>query len=481
MSANMVSWRDYEGVEGFGASDQADVDNLNKALRAGQDINAPGSFTAGDGFALRVESLEKTLKNLTYRMEHIVLWKNITKLAAYNTIEEHNEISSYSDNPDGNWIDEGDLPNEQSATLARRYAVIKYIGATRRVSYQMTLIKPAHGNVIAQETVNGTMDILRAAERAMFYGNSALSALQFDGFEKMLTDRAPVANIIDLRGKPLSEDILTDAALTIQDAPNYGTPTDLFVNPKVKSDLCKAFFPKERYDLFSKPDNGMIGLDIKGFTSPAGDVRFQSDVFITDGGAPNALATGDAAKRPGTPTVSTGPTTPSDALSKFIAEDAGDYFYRIVACNRYGRSAPVHLVAGPTAVTVAAGDKTTFAMTPGGATAVEWYEIYRSKVGGAALSDRLILRVPNAAGAGAQTIDDYNNNLPYCTSGFLFQQNLESMSVKQLAPLVKIPLATIDTSIRWAQLLFFTPVLYAPGKNVLLRNIGRAVNFVGQP
>jgi len=57
---NMVSWRDYAGVEGFGQSTQADVDDLNKALAAGQDINPPGSFTAGDGFALRVESLERT-------------------------------------------------------------------------------------------------------------------------------------------------------------------------------------------------------------------------------------------------------------------------------------------------------------------------------------------------------------------------------------------------------------------------------------
>lgn len=60
---NMVSWRDYDGVEGFGSATQGDVDNLNKALSAGQDQNPPGSATAGDGFALRVESLERTSKS----------------------------------------------------------------------------------------------------------------------------------------------------------------------------------------------------------------------------------------------------------------------------------------------------------------------------------------------------------------------------------------------------------------------------------
>ena len=99
----------------------------------------------------------------------------------------------------------------------------------------------------------------------------------------------------------------------------------------------------------------------------------------------------------------------------------------------------------------------------------------------AAGTERLILRVPNAAGTGEQTINDYNANLPYCSSGFLFQQNLENMSFKQLAPMVKIPLATIDSSIRWMQLLYGVPVLYTPGKNVLFKNIGRASGYVGAP
>lgn len=481
--SSMVSWRDYDGVEGFegfGVMSRSDVDDLNKALVAGQDRDPPASAVPGDGFALRVESLERTLKNTTFKMEHIVFWKSVPKLAAYNTVEEHNEIQSYGDNPDAGWVDEGDLPEEDDSTYERKTAFVKYLGTTRKVSHVMTMVRPAHGNVIAQETVNGTMHLLRILERALFYGNSDLSALQFDGFEKLLLDKAPADNIIDMRGKPLSEDVLTDGALTIQDAPNYGTPTHLYLNPKTKADLVKTFFPKERYDLFQKTSDGMIGLDIKGFTSPAGDVRFQPDVFITDGGAVRS-ATGDAAKRPGTPTISTGPTTPADGASQFEADDAGDYFYKVVAVNRYGRSAAVDLVAGPTAVTVAAGDKVTFGVTPSGALTVDYYIVYRTKKDGASGTERQILRVANGAGAGEQVIDDYNAFLPGTTSAFLFQQNLENMSFKQLAPMVKIPLATIDARIRWMQLLYGVPVLYTPGKNVLYINVGRAAGYVGQP
>jgi hypothetical protein len=474
MSSNQVSWRDYETAAGsdFGVATQESVDELNKALKVGQSINAPGSTVAGDGFALRVESLEATLKVTTYRMEHIKFWKLIPKLGANNTVEEYNEISSYGQNPDAGWVDEGDLPEEDDSSYTRRYAIVKYLGTVRRVSHQATLIKPAHGPVIARETVNGTMHLLRILERSLFKADSNLSALQFDGLEAQILARSPAANIIDLRGKPLSEDILTDSSLIINDAPNYGTPTHLLCNPKVKSDLVKTFFPKERYDLMGKPSNGLVGLDIKGFVSPAGDVEFVSDVFIDDGGAPTATAVGDAAKRPGTPTVSTAATTPAEPLSQFVTGDAGDYRYTVQAVNRYGRSAPVAIGAGAVAVDV--GDKVTFGMTPGGSTAVDWYEIFRTKRNGAAGTQRLILRVKNTAGAGEMTLNDLNALLPYCTSAYLLQLNLECMSFKQLAPMVKIPLATIDSSIRWMQLLYGTPTLYTPGKVLLLRNVGRA-------
>jgi hypothetical protein len=473
---DMVSWKDYDGVDGFGLGNQQGVDELNKALSAGQEINPPGSAVAGDGFAMRVESLERTLKNTTFKMDNIRFWKAIPKLPAYNTVEEHNEISSYGENPDAGWISEGDLPESDDSTYERKFAVVKYIGTTRSVTHVMSLVKPAHGNVVAQETVNGTMHLLRVLERGLFYGNSSLSSLQFDGYEKLLQDNAPEDNVIDLRGQALSEDILMDACLTVQDAPNYGTPTHLHLNPKVKADLVKTFFPKERHNTLTD-NKGTVGLDVTSFTSPAGLVQFEPNVFITDGGAPNTNAVGDASKRPGTPTISTGVTTPTDALSQFTADDAGNYFMEVVAVNRYGRSAKV--AVDGSAIAVAAGDKITFGVTPGGSTSVDWYEVFRTPKNGADGTERLVLKVPNSAGAGAQTINEYNDTIPGCSSGFLFQQNMESMSFKQLAPMVKIPLATIDTSIRWAQVLYGVPVLYTPGKNVLIKNIGRASGFVG--
>jgi hypothetical protein len=472
---NAISWRDYEGVDGFGSANEEDLSSLLKALVAGNDQNAP-AVAPGVGFPLRIESLERTLRNTTYRMEHIKLFKLLPKLAAYNTVEEYNQIQEYGQGIDA-FIGEGDLPEETDATYERKISLIKYMGTTRKVSHVMSLVKPAHGNVIAQETVNGTMYLLRQIERSLFFGDSNLDPIQWDGFERLITTTSPAANIIDMRGAALNEDVLVDSAMTIQDAPNFGTPTHFFLNPKVKADLVKTFFPRARYDQFQKTDTGLVGLDIRGFTSPAGDVMFEADTFITDGGFAPTAQVGNAAKLPGSPSITVALAAAPAAGSLFVATDAGAYRYRIVAANRFGKSASVVVTGSP--VAVAAGDGVTFTVMEAAGNPTAWYEVYRSPKNGAASSEKLIARVKRTA--AAQVITDLNATLPGTTIGIVFQMNNEAVSFKQLAPMVKIPLATIDTSIRWMQLIYGVPTLYTPGKIVLIRNIGRSPDFKGQP
>lgn len=468
---NIVTWRDNEGVNGFGAASEEDLSQLLKALNAGQAINAPGSVNSGDGFALRVESLERTLRNTTFRMEHIRLFKALPKLAAYNTVEEFNQIHEYGQGVDA-FIEEGGLPNETDAKYQRQYALIKYLGTTRKVSHVMSLVKPAHGNVIAQETVNGTMYLLKQLERSLIYGDSGLDDIQFDGFVKQISSYSPSANIVDVRGKPLTQDNLIDSALRIHDAPNFGTPTHLFMNPRVHSDLVKSFFPQARYDLLAKRADGMIGLDINGWVSPAGPIQFEPNVFIDDGGTQPTAAIGSSA--PNAPTFSTQPTAGAGA-GQFTTSDYGNYRYAVVAVGRGGKSAAVQDSA---AVTNSAGSpRITMAVQAAGSGSTTYYfEIYRTVVGGAAGTGKLIGRVKNTGGAVSFT--DNNDTLPGTSVAILFQMNLEAVSFKQLAPMVKIPLATIDTSIRWMQLIYGTPVLYTPGKILMIKNIGRASGSV---
>lgn len=474
MNESHVSWRDYEGLDGFGTASQQDLADLHKSLTAGNAQNPPGSVVAGDGFSLRTESLERTLKVVTHRMDDVRLWRNLSKLPAYNTVEEYNRLRSYGSNDVAGFMGEGDLPESDDSSYSREFTVIKFVGTTRSVSHVMSLVRPAHGPVIAQETVNGTAHLLKQIERSLFFGDSSLIPVQWDGLKKLITAGAPAANIIDMRGAPLNEDALNDGALTVKTAPNYGRATDLYCADGAYSDLAKGFYPAERYPI--QPGgwtDGMVGLQIKGFHSMVGPVMFNPDVFVEFGGGPSATAVGDAAKRPSTPTESVAPASPVDAQSQFSASDAGDYRYKVVAINRYGKSAPLTLT-GP--VTVAAGDAVTFTVADG-ATVGSAFEVYRTRKNGALGTELLAFTV--ARGGATTAVTDRNADLPGTSTAFLVQQNVEFFSFKQLAPFVKIPLATIDTSIRWMQLLYGAPVVYAPGKAVIYKNVGRAPLSVG--
>ena len=93
--------------EGYGASSVADVQDLNKAIEAGASyLDAPASRV--NGGALQVESLDASLKSMTYQMKHIKMWGVIPKDQAYNTIEEYNRVNAYGDKGRG-FINEGAL------------------------------------------------------------------------------------------------------------------------------------------------------------------------------------------------------------------------------------------------------------------------------------------------------------------------------------------------------------------------------------
>lgn len=474
MENAFVSWRDYEGLEGFGASSAVEVNELRKALSAGQSVADPG-VAAGTGFPLRIESLEKTLKVVTYRMDDVRLWKNITKLPAYNTVEEYNRLREYGSGVAG-FIAEGDAPASDDSTYSREFTIIKYMGTLRSVTHVMSLVRPAHGPVIAQETVNGTAWLLKQLEQKLFFGNATNVPVEWDGLQALITAGAPTANIIDLRGMPLSEDVLNDACLTVKTAPNYGRPTDLYCADGAYSDLAKSFYPAERIPL--QPggyQDGMVGLQIKGFHSMVGPVLFNPDVFIDFGTTP-AAATGDSTKRPSTPTEGAAPSDGGAYVAgtgQFTAAWVGDYYYKVVAVNRYGKSAALSMTGPYTVVLV---HYTTMGVTEG-VIAPTCYEVYRSSKGGALTTCKLMFTT--ARTGATTTITDYNNFLPGMSTAFLIQQNIEYFSFKQLCPFVKIPLATVDTSIRWMQLLYGSPACYAPGKSVLFRNVGRAPASVG--
>jgi hypothetical protein len=134
----------FKGMEeGFGTSSAAHLDELRKALSAGYQV----SSQTGGG-ALRVQSLESSLKVLTNTEKNYVFWQDVEKKAAYSTVEEYNTLNQYG--PDnGGFNFEGVLPEQDDTSYTRNVALVKFLGTTRSVSHPLTLVRPAHGEVIA--------------------------------------------------------------------------------------------------------------------------------------------------------------------------------------------------------------------------------------------------------------------------------------------------------------------------------------------
>jgi hypothetical protein len=119
-----------------------------------------------------------------------------------------------------------------------------------------------------------------------------------------------------------------------------------------------------------------------------------------------------------------------------------------------------------------ADDKVELTITKAASgTAPSLYEIYRSKVGGTLASARLIFKVAYVEGA-TQVVTDLNRFLPDCSKGYMLTQSSEVLKWKQLAPFTKIPLATIDSSIRWMQVLYGGLMIMAPKKCGMYINVG---------
>ncbi len=450
----MVSMKDYEGIQGFGISPQQDLEELQKALSAGYD--RPPS--AGGG-ALRVESLEATLKVVTYRMEHVKFWRSIPKLPAFSTVEEYNRLKEYGSDA-GGFTQEGALPETDDATYQRTVGYVKFLGTTREVTLPMTLVRPAHGNIIALETQNGVMWILKKLERALFFGNSANIAEEFDGIEKQLLDDtdASLVNIIDMRDENITEDVVNNCAQLVYQG--YGVANKLYAPPKAIASFINTLYPKERY-LLPPPVEGRVGITPRSVATITGDIVLEPDIFLNPPSIPSSAV---GAKAPASPaSVSVGAPA-SDPQSKFSASDAGTYKWAVTAINRYGESAKTE----SSSVAVASGQSVTLTITDGAGTyPTQAYRIWRTNPGGSTYG--YVTTIPRT-GTDTQWTDR-NEDLPGRLKAFVLEEDQMTLSFRQLASMMKVPLATIAASIRWMQLLYGVPLLYAPRRVVILKNI----------
>jgi hypothetical protein len=447
----------YEGMglQGFGTSTMQQVQDLQKALTAGTQ-NPP---TSG-GNALRVESLEESLKVLTYTDRHLKLWPKIFKSPAYSTVEEYNQLEKYGNDDYGAFLREGELPVGNDSTYTRRTQLIKFMGTTREITHPATLVHPAHGDLIALENQNGILWLLRQVEKFLFSGNSDLAASgegeQWDGLDKLIDTDSK----LDLEGAPTQEGDYEEVTNLL--AENFAFPTDCFLGFRPMSDLVKTLYPRHRVELPADP-SGRIGQSVNSITTQAGLLAFQPNVFLTRPALSSASSRGPSSMLPDVPVLSVAAATgTAGQFDKSQGADDAKYAYRVSASNRFGESACTAGVLSGSLTGPNAALGQGFPVTVTNAASItnppEFINIYRtlalpSSTAAAPSTDAsysLIEKVKvltQAAGAVCvSSRADNNITMPFTEVAYVGELSPQVISFRQLAPLMKIDLAVLAPS-----------------------------------
>lgn len=475
----LQAFQKNNGYNGPGTVTSSELGELAKALEAGYQVGAGKT----GGSSLRVESLEASLKVLTYTSSHIKFWKKIPKSPAYSTVEEYNQLTDYGGQATP-WVQEGELPQPSDSSFVRRMQLVKFLGTVREVTHQASLVHPAHGDLIALENHNGILYLMEQIERFLYEGDSSLSfdgeAEQWDGLDSLVDS----TSVLDLEGSSLQEADIEEASNIIIE--NFGFPTDMFLGVRTHSDLVKTFFPRQRIQM-PAPQNGKVGLTVSSIATQGGDIEFNPNVFIRQTPAAPSAATSPNA-----------PATPASAVAALTGGTAGDhekgapagstdFAYVVTAANRFGESAPTAIAGATTQLTgseKSTGDSVNVTITnPAsiGSFPPEYYKVYRSKaqvgttVPASLASYALIAKVP----AGSQTasvatvFDDVNLTLPFTSTAYLGEMTPSVLTFRQLMPMMKMDLAVLSPAYRWMILLYGTPIMFAPKKWLRMTNIGR--------
>ena len=481
-----------QGSDTSGLGNSEVVSELNKALSAGS-ITGGASVdqaTAGSGAPLKPESLDRQMKLLTFDDSFLRLWQLIPKTQAYNTVEEFNQLKSYG-SEFGGALNEGQLGIEEDSTYVRRTEKIKYYGEVGSVTHPMQLVRSFDGQgAMQREEQNRIMNLLRKINRALAFGSEKIIGQEVNGIYRQheigigqidsYSDNAKSYYdspwVIDAKGAALTQDLMESAGtLIMQDG--FGRASHLFGTPGVFSNFAKDYYNNQRIFLNQGGGNITNGINIgypKQVTMSFGDIKLEHDVFLSKkskGVLSGASAT--SVNSPNAPTSSTATVAATDTSNQFQAGFAGNYKWAVRAKNLYGFSALTELDAGA-AVAIAATEAAdlTFA-DGGGANPATGYEILRTE-------SNLDIYYPifevstselsaGYNGAAAGKVRDRNYSIPN-TEDSIVVDLARTLEIKQLAPMMKLNLATTAPATKFMILCYWLLQLTAPAKAVKFVN-----------
>ena len=435
------------------------------------------TFTTGFGItpdtqqnaaALRREFLDDEVKMLAFDNNDFTIYPMIYKQQVNNTVVKYAVFNQHGRTGHSRFVREVGVASVNDPNIRQKTVQMKFLSDTKQQSLAAGLV-----NNIADPMTVLTEDaiavIAKSIEWAIFYGDAALSAdvdaqagIEFDGLHKLIDQNT---NLIDLRGGTLTEAILNKAAVIV--GKGYGKATDAFMPIGVQADFTNNLLSRQMVIQPSAQGGMSTGFAVNQFLSSRGPINLhgstimENDNVLVEDRAPQANAP--------LPPLGVVGTVKTAQGGKFREEDLAAHNYKVVVFSDDAESVPSDAVSA-TVANATDGVELAITLQAMYGSQPQFVAIYRQGVETGHYFQ--IARIPvSKADGNVVTFVDKNEVIPETTDVFVGEMSPQVLSLLELLPMMRLPLAQMNATITFTVLWYGSLALYAPKKWVRIKNV----------
>jgi hypothetical protein len=477
-------------------SSASQIENLTKALLAPESV---ADMYGTSGGVITMQSLEGMLADLTLNATDFTFWQDVNKIKAFSTVEEYDQQIGLGIN-DGGFVSQMENPEFRDPDILKQIAVVKYMSE----GWTVGDVAEAVNTIIDVRTRSqraAMTRLLRNLDIALYDASSAWIPEAINGLSATIAGQN-AQQTRDLRGGNVSMAVFNLMGQLITEGNGHVENSKIYVSPAGLQNIstiieAQAASTGDRKIVEMGSGGVTIGGKITGIMSAFGMMVPRMDKLLglayESKSVPQWYNNATGVWTEGA-TSDKAPSTPAIAIANIGAGAAGSLFsagttrpsgvayrYRVVARNRYGKSAACALVAA--GAPVAATGALDIAITPfagdAGAKLPTCFEIYSEQVAGSGVFRYMDTIAANAVNPLlVVTHRDLNAIIPGTARMFIIDQTTAGenrvLAFSQLLPIHNTDLAKTFRGSQGLINLYGVPKYYKPNVLVEIRNIGVA-------
>jgi hypothetical protein len=422
-----------------------------------------------DASALRREYLDDEVKMLAYDTNDFTIYPIINKQQVGSTVVKYAVFNQHGRTGHSRFVREVGVASINDPNIRQKTVQMKFLSDTKQQSLAAGLVN----NVSDPMTIltdDAIAVIAKSIEWAIFYGDAALThetdeqaGIEFDGLHKLIDQKT---NVMDLRGKTLTEADLNKAAVVV--GKGYGQATDAFMPIGVQADFTNNLLERQRA-LMPSANGGMsTGFALTEFLSTRGKIRLHGSTIMEND---NVLIEDKMPQQNAPlPPQSVAAAVQTGVSGQFRDEDLGTQSYKVVVFSDEAESVPSEATTA-TVVNATDGVQLTIGLQSMYQAQPQFVVVYRQgKETGFYFE---IARIPSSKANESNQIifTDKNGSIPETTDVFVGEMSPQVLSLLELLPMMRLPLAQMNATVTFTVLWYGALALYAPKKWVRIKNV----------